>query len=82
MTADTLDQLLAVLRKHNVMTAHIDGDKLTVTMGPDAPPAFTNPEPGGWKTEPSDPLDPDPLGLGTLDAGMSFDDEPTDGEQP
>jgi hypothetical protein len=78
MTAETLDSILAVLRKHNVMSANLEvgSQRIAVTMGPELPAGGTaDPEPGAWKTQVSDPTDPDPLGLGTLDAPMAFDDD-------
>lgn len=78
ITPAILDEMLAVLRKHNAMSAHIEsnGDKIAVTLGPELPVGPSeDPVPGGWKTQVSDPQDPDPLKLGTLDAPMAFDDE-------
>jgi hypothetical protein len=77
ITPDLLDATLAVLRKHNVMTFHIEsgGDKFAGTLGPEPMAPATDAAPGGWKTQPSDPQDPDPLGLGPLDAPMALDDD-------
>jgi hypothetical protein len=53
-----------------------DGEfELAVVFGPEpfAAPAQMS-DPGAWKTEPSDPQDPDPLNLGALDAEPAFDD--------
>ena len=79
ITPDILDSMLSVMRKHNVMSANIEsnGEKIAVTLGPEMPASAPSaaPVPGGWKTEPSDPHDPDPLGLGALDAPMQFDVE-------
>lgn len=81
MTPELLKQYLKVLRAENVMSGRVvfDGLELAVTFGPeypsdgaDAPPA---PLPGGWKAEVSDPDDPDPLGLGPLDAPLPLDDD-------
>lgn len=77
MTAAHLKELLDVMQAANVMQGRIkDGEfelavvfapVYTETTGKDA-------SPGGWKTEPSDPSDPDPLQLGPLDAPIAFDD--------
>ena len=56
----------------NVMSCRLvlHGDaEIQVTFGPSMPAEMlADPKPGGWKTEVSDPTDPDPLGLGALDA--------------
>lgn len=80
MSPAELNEYLCCLRANNVMSAHLkfDGTELAVTIGPDAPlwgGEQTSAEPGGWKSTPSDPQDPDPLGLGTLDAPMAMDDD-------
>lgn len=78
LNPEILDQFLTVMRKHNVMSANLEsgGERIAVTMGPDFPvaPVGVDPAPGGWKVEVSDSQDPDPLGLGPLDAPMAFDD--------
>lgn len=78
MSPEILKHYLDVLRGANVMSARLvlDGDcEMAFTMGPDFPAGPSqDPSPGGWKIEVSDPEDPDPLQLGTLDAPLSFDD--------
>jgi hypothetical protein len=97
ITPQVLDEMLTVLRKHNVMSANLEcgGDRIAVTLGPDFPEmadtqignsdtqngSVVASGPGGWKAEPSDPQDPDPLGLGTLDmapADEAFDVQETE----
>jgi hypothetical protein len=78
MSPDDLKQYLKVLREGNVMSANLkfpDGFALAVVMGPDPMPEAQseNPAPGGWKT---DVQDPDPLGLGALDAEFAMDPLP------
>ena len=64
MTAETLDCLLTVLRKHGIASAEIpvvNGSPLRVVFGPEASPLPVGDEttPGGWKS--SQRLDADPL---------------------
>lgn len=82
ITPELLDQFLGVMRRHNVMSAHLESgcDKLAVTLGPEMPTVHDlvpdrAPVPGGWKSAVSDPSDPDPLGLGPLDAPLALEDE-------
>jgi hypothetical protein len=78
MTAEALKSILDVLRAANVMQAHVKSghEEIAVTFGPEPMPADlgVEPAPGGWKTQPSDPHDPDPLGLGSLDAPIAYDE--------
>jgi hypothetical protein len=76
MTASQLGEYLSVLQAANVMSCRLvlNGElELSATFAP-AMPADTAPAPGGWKTQPSDPHDPDPLGLGALDAPFAYDE--------
>lgn len=77
MTALELNEYLCCLRANNVMAANfkLEGLDMHVTFGPEPAP-MDSAVPGGWKSMPlvegpSDPDDPDPLKLGTLD---NFDD--------
>lgn len=85
MTVETFKDFLAAMRAANVMQAHIKcGDEaISIVFGPEPMGVDSgDPVPGGWKTEPSasmvpqpsDPHDPDPLQLGPLDAPIAFDD--------
>lgn len=78
MTPYELNEYLCCLRANNVMSGHVKTDEfeLNVTLAPEFDKVQSdspNP-PGGWKTVVSDPSDPDPLGLGALDAPIAFDD--------
>lgn len=86
MTVETFKDFLAAMRAANVMQANIKcGDEsMSIVFGPEPMPGLdsADPIPGGWKTDPaaqvvpqpSDPMDPDPLGLGSLDAPIAYDD--------
>jgi hypothetical protein len=87
ITPPELDTFLAVLRKHNVMSAHLESgpDKIAVTLGPEFPAMDTDVPaelvPGGWKTQAPDSYDPDPLGLGNLDAAPAIEDIDVEGTE-
>jgi hypothetical protein len=78
MSPDVLAQYLKVMRDAGLMSfrLNVEGLDMTAAFGPDMPAQDMEPEraPGGWKTEPSDPTDPDPLQLGPLDAPIAFED--------
>jgi hypothetical protein len=84
VSPEELKQYLAAMNEAHVMSAKLvlpGGVELAVTFGLSFEPTQPNVPvaPGGWKGGPdqggvSDPLDPDPLGLGPLDAEMAFDD--------
>lgn len=86
MTPLELNEYLCCLRANHVMQASLKlgDDTLSVTFAPEfeqpkwmanEAPATQDPAPGAWKQEPSDPDDPDPLGLGPLDAPLAYDAE-------
>ena len=80
MTAAQLGEYLTVLQAANVMSCRLvlHGQlELNATFAPALPSETGAPAPGGWKTQPSDPHDPDPLGLGPLDAPFAFDEDVT-----
>ena len=77
MKPSELAEYLAAFRAADVMSAHLvlpTGASLSITLGPAMPVETAAPLPGRWKTEASDPHDPDPLQLGSLDAPMTFDE--------
>lgn len=86
MTPAELKDYLSAMREAHVMSARLvlgGGVELAVTFGLDMPTIPGDAVPGGWKTGGptgpeqdgvSDPDDPDPLGLGPLDAPQGFDD--------
>ncbi len=78
MSPTELEAYLKVMQAAGVMSCrmvlHADAE-VNVTFAPAIPKESTGaPLPGGWKTAPSDALDPDPLGLGSLDAPLAFDE--------
>ncbi len=77
LTPQLLAEYLKVMRQADVMSARIDTESfdIQVTMGPGRSSAEYVPLPEGWKEDASDPLDPDPLGLGSLDAPFAHDGE-------
>ena len=77
MSPTEFDAYLKVMQDRNVMSCRLilHGDaEVAVTLGPSMPAASGEPAPGAWKAQPSDPHDPDPLGLGPLDAPLAFDE--------
>jgi hypothetical protein len=88
MSPEQLKQYIDVLRAGNVMQASLKFSlqtdnlvapvELSLVLGPDPIPVdvLGDPQPGGWKRDPNDPEDPDPLGLGDLDAPFPADPAP------
>lgn len=78
MTPIELNEYLCCLRANNVMSCSVkfDGLELAATFAPEFDKVTADPPraPGGWKSEVSDPEDPDPLQIGNLDAPIAFDD--------
>lgn len=70
-----LRDALKAMQDANVMSGQIklEGLELAVTFGLPPEPVAAPVVAGGWKTDPQDPDDPDPLGIGSLDAPIAFD---------
>lgn len=76
MTAQELKDFLDVMRGAGLMQGFLETKdlKLSVTFAPtDLVPPEAASGPGGWKMDPRDEQDPDPLGLGNLDAPIPVD---------
>ena len=87
MSPEQLKSFLDVVRESRLGSFSVEfpvpGDfgavvKLSGVFIPDMPTLDSagDPEPGGWKRDPQDEQDPDPLGLGALDAPFAADPMP------